>query len=597
MKNKRSKRRIARDSKIDMTRVSDHIAIVSARAEDVKAKVEDGFANFVSKVGVNPEMDNQLSQGHYFPDLLTRNRVQLEWAYRGNWVVGAICDIIAEDMTRAGVEITTSDAAEDIQDFQAGLTRLQIWGALCDIIKWARLYGGSAGVLMVKGQSLDSPLRIETIGKGQFTGISVYDRWQLYPDLTSVISDGPDIGLPAYYYIVTSNSLLANDMTEGANLGVGNMLSTGLKVHHSRVIRQIGVKLPFFQAITEMGWGSSEIERVYDRLISFDNATMSAANLINHAHLRTVGVDGLREILSTGGKAEEGLIKMFEYMRLLQSSEGLTLLDKNDEFKTTAYSFAGLSDMLLQFGQQLSGASGIPMVRFYGQSPAGLNSTGESDIRNYYDNINTKQEANLRPGVDKIIRVAWQSLFGRPAPKDLQFEFTPLWQLSAVEKANVGQTVTNTVTSAYESGLVSRSTSIKELRQASSETGLFSNITDEDIVDAEKEDDVPMPSDLNLDIDEDVKPEPDLEGDIDPSASLNGAQVTSMLSIINQVSQGQLPRETAVKMMAAAFPISAKEASDILGKVGKGFKPEQAITDSIKPRTKMTKLYYKVMGR
>lgn len=465
-------------------------AFVPHSNKAIQSYAHDGFANFVSRLGVG-SVDNQLSEGIYELNLLTRNRMQLEAAYRGSWIVGAMIDSVAEDMTKAGVTISTSEGAKQIEDFQAGFQQLRIMHSLNEVIKWARLYGGAIGVMMIDGQAMDTPLKVDTIAKGQFTGLAVYDRWQLQPDLTTVIPSGPEIGLPAYYTIMTSADLLATETEDAAKAS----LAGGIRVHHTRVIRQIGVKLPFFQAITEQMWGMSELERIHDRLVSFDTATMSSANLINHANLRTVKVKDLREILSTGGKAEEGLVKMFEYMRLYQSSEGLTLLDGEDDFATNAYTFSGLSDMMLQFGQQLSGASGIPLVKLFGQSPAGLNSTGESDIRNYYDNINAQQEADLRPGVDRLIRVTWKSYFGSPCPSDMQFKFTPLWQMTAEQKANIGRTKAETIAGAHEAGLISKAISVKELRAVSSETGLFSNITDEDITEAEDDDDVPMPGD------------------------------------------------------------------------------------------------------
>lgn len=465
-----------------------------AKKQYLRERVGDGFSNFVTRLGVNPNQNNSISEGFYELNLLTRNRMQLEAMYRGSWIVGAMVDAIAEDMTRAGIEISSSDGAKRIEDFQSGLSRLQIWNSLCDVKKWARLYGGSIGVMQIEGQDLSTPLRIETIGKGQFTGISVYDRWQLYPDLVNVIPDGPEIGMPAFYMILTSQDVIQNkikpeQMASPTN-SFGGVNSIGIRVHHSRVIRQIGVKLPYWQAITEMNWGMSEIERINDRLISFDTATLSSANLINHAHLRTVKVDNLREILSSGGKAQEGLIAMFEYMRLVQSNEGITLLDGEDDYASNSYTFSGLSDMMLQFGQQLSGASGIPLVRLFGQSPAGLSSTGESDMRNYYDKINSQQEASFRLPLTKIIKVLWKSMFGEEVPNDLQFTFKSLWQMSSDQKAIVGRTKAETIAGAYEAGLVSRQVAIKELRQSSAETGLFSNITDEDIAEAE-EDEVP----------------------------------------------------------------------------------------------------------
>lgn len=450
------------------------------RAQEALAKVSDGFDNFISRVGLNN--DNALSAGTYTFNLLTRNRIKLEQAYRGSWVAGTVVDAVAEDMTRAGITITTNESKDDLNDFKNKESDLQIWTSLCLLVKWGRLYGGAIAVLQIDGQDPATPLNLDSVTEGDFLGLVVYDRWAINPDLTQVIKSGPNMGLPKYYDIVNSP----------ANNGAQPTPEGYVRVHHSRVIRFTGIDLPYFQAITEMMWGESVLERLWDRLISFDNATMSSASLVDRANLRAIGIEGLREIMAAGGDAQKGLEAQFEAMRIYQVNEGLTLMDKNDEYQSTAYTFTGLSDILLQFGQQISGACGIPLVRFFGQSPAGLNSTGESDLRMYYDNINAQQNAKLRTGLSLLIAVMWRSTFGVPEPKDLQFAFTPLWQMSATDKAANGQTITNTVTAAYEAGLTSRASSLKDLKQTAPETGLFGNITDEEIKEAEEEP-PPMP--------------------------------------------------------------------------------------------------------
>lgn len=479
--------------------------------EDAKRGHEtvDGFDNFVSRLGLNN--DNTLSAGLYVFNLMTRNRIQLEAAYRGSWVVGQVIECVADDMTRAGIEITTNEQDADIKDLLSAMSRLAIWSSMNSLIKWGRLYGGAIAVLQIEGQDLESPLQIDTVAKGQFKGLSIYDRWQLNPDLVQVIQQGPDIGLPMFYDIVT------DDM----NVRLGDNNVTGQqRVHHSRVIRNIGIELPFFQAITEMMWGESVLERLWDRLISFDSTTMSSANLVERANNRTVGIQGLRQIMATGGKAQAGLEAQFQMMRQFQTNEGLTIIDKEDTFQTTSYSFAGLDGVLIQFGQQLSGASQIPLVRLFGQSPAGLNSTGESDLRMYYDSINAKQERSCRRGVTLILHVMWRSTYGLAAPKDLEFTFTPLWQMSAVDKANVSKTTTETIIGAFETGLVKAGTAMKELRQASGDTGLFSNITDEDITEAEL-DPPPMPMDPKADPNAEKPDDPDADPDKEPVKNLD----------------------------------------------------------------------------
>lgn len=472
-----------------------------------RSEVADGFENFVSRVGL--QNNNTLSASLYEFNLITRNRLQVEAAYRGSWVVGQVIDTVAEDMTKAGINITTAEKTFDLKLVQRQITRLGISTSLCSFEKWKRLYGGAIAVLQIDGQDMSTPLDVSTVAKGQFKGLAVYDRWQVNPNLTNLIRSGPDLGMPRSYDIVTGW-----DASDPNNINAAGTVN----VHHSRVIRGVGIQLPYFQAITEMMWGESVLERMWDRLISFDNATMSAANLIERANNRVLSIEGFREILAAGGDAQKGLEKSFELMREFQTNEGLTLLDKSDVFATYNYTFSGLSDIMLQFGQQVSGATGIPLVRLFGQSPSGLSATGDSDLRTYYDNINSKQIASLTGPWELILKVMWPSIFGSPLPEDLDFSFVPLWQMSDMDRATINQTNTNTVVAAEETGLVKRSTAMKELRAMAGDGGLFSNITDEDIEEAEENDDPPIP-DL-------VKPTPDPV--VNPGSEVTGSAKDSV---------------------------------------------------------------------
>jgi uncharacterized protein len=453
-------------------------------------KTNDGFQNFMARLGITPKgegQQNMLSHGHYGFNLMTRNRIALEAAYRGSWIVGQVVDCVAEDMTRAGIEITAGEDAEEIAELKAYMSRLQVWQRLCDTIKWSRLYGGVCGIMQIRGQDLATPINLDSIGEGDFLGITPYDRWQLYPAMDKIINEGPDMGLPEFYDIVLGTNL--NDPGQEPGGSHTDSPNGRVRVHHSRCIRMLGIQLPFWQAITEMMWGESVLERMWDRLIEFDDATANVGNLIHKAYLRRVGIEGLREILAAGGEAQAALVQHFEMMRQMASNEGLTLLDKNDEYSADSYTFAGLSDVLMQFGQQVSGACSppIPLVRLFGQSPAGLSATGESDIRLYYDGINAKQESMLRNPLEILLRVLWRSMTGKPAPKDLAFTFTPLWQMSAVDKATVAKTNTDTIVEAHEAGGIDTPTMMRELKDSSEETGLFNHITDEMIEEAENE--------------------------------------------------------------------------------------------------------------
>lgn len=449
---------------------------------------QDSYTNFMTRVGVNA--GNLSSGGTYGFNPITRNRIRVEWCYRGSWVCGTVVDCIAEDMTREGVTITSSDKPTTNTELEhETIEPTGTWPALLDTAKWGRLYGGSGGLIMIEGQDVSTPFDPRTVGRDQYKGIFPLDRWSLWPSLDNLIKDfGPTLGKPVFY-----------DVRPDYGTGLPFM-----RVHHSRLIRMGGVKLPYWQAITENLWDQSVIERLWDRLIAFDSTTQGAAQLVYKAHLRTMKVKDLRKLIALGGEMTDALLKQIEFIRWSQSSEGMTLLDATDEFEIHPYSFEGLDDLLLQFGQQLSGASQIPLVRLFGQAPAGLNSTGESDLRTYYDNIKRQQVVQLRQPLRIVYHAAYRSQFGRDPPKDFWVDFKTLWLLSEEDKATIGTAMTTSALSAYEKGVTSRSTTLKELKEQSKITGQFSNIDDEEIAEADKQDEelnkVPSAEELGVGI-------------------------------------------------------------------------------------------------
>ncbi len=438
-------------------------------------RTSDSFANFQARLGWGAE--NQSSASEYTLSYQSRNRIWLEAAYRGSWIVRAAVDAIPEDMTRKGVEISGLDPT-DIAQIERDMTRMGIWDALCDNAKWAQLYGGSIAVMLIEGQDMATPLRPETVGRGQFKGLLVLDRWMIAPPVGEIVKDlGPDLGMPMFYDVIAESSGLPKG-----------------RIHHSRVLRMDGRALPYFQRISENGWGLSVLEPMWDRLIAFDSATVGIGQLVYKAHLRVVSIEGLREIIAMGGPALAGLKAQIEFTRLAQTNEGMTVLDAKDQFNTHQYSFSGLADVLIQFAQQLAGAVETPLTRLFGQSPAGLNATGDGEMRQYHEKVHGKQERHFRNPLHRLLAVmSWSSL-GRALPEEFGFEFRSLQEMSEKEKSEIAESTANAVTAVVEANLLTPSGGMKELKASAPNTGMFGSITDEQIAAAEQqEQDMPPP--------------------------------------------------------------------------------------------------------
>jgi len=443
-------------------------------------RTSDSFQNAAAQVGWGT--NNQSSGSAYALSYQSRNRIQMEAAYRGSWIVRQAVDAIPEDMTRCGIEMSGLEPNE-ITRLEADLVRMAIWDRLCENGKWARLYGGSIAVMLIDGQDMATELDPDRIGKGQFKGLLILDRWMVSPPVGDVVTEyGADMGRPVYYNVIADYAAIPK-----------------AKIHYSRVIRLDGEDLPFYQRVSENGWGLSVLEPLWDRLIAFDSATVGAGQLVYKAHLRVMKIKGLRDIIAAGGPALAGLNAQIKYTREAQTNEGMTILDGDDEFDTHQYSFSGLPDVLVQFAQQLSGATGIPLSRLFGQSPSGLSDTGEGPRRQYHEKVHQKQEKELRTGLQRLLAVMSMSTLGKPLPDDFAFEFRTLDDSPENDKAEIAVKTVTAVTAALDANVIDIPTAMKELKNSAPVTGMFGSIDDDKIAEAEEQAaNAPPPGELDL---------------------------------------------------------------------------------------------------
>ena len=61
---------------------------------------------------------------------------------------------------------------------------------------------------------------------------------------------------------------------------------------------------------------------------------------------------------------------------------------------------------------------------------------------------------------------------------------------------------------------------------------------------------------------------------IDPATALSGTQVAAMLTVLDKVAAGSLPRKTGIQVLINSFPINSEQAEAIMGEVGNGFEPK-----------------------
>ncbi len=445
--------------------------IVNTKPEIISVKKAlDAYSNPAANLGAGS--NNPVQSAGYVMQRFTWDYQTLNILFRDNWIAKAIIEKPANEMLKNGFEIQTQLDPDKVDEIKRVWTKTKTNTVFRECLYWARLYGGCLLIPMVEGQEdLSQPLDLDTVMPGSYKGCFTVDRWSgISPSLETVEDIGdPEFGQPLYYDISSEQ------------------LKQSVRIHHSRVIKMIGRKLPYWEEIAESYWGASELEHVYTELKKRDDTSANISFLIFLANIRVFSMDGLGQAITLGDQdALNRVYSTMQNMNRLMCNTGTFAIDKEDSFSTQQYSFTGINDVYESFMLDISGAAEIPIDKLFGRSPTGFNS-GEETLQNYYDMIQEKQEATVREPLEKLLKIITMSALGE-IPDDMEIVFNPIRRPSSDEMADLAQKQAQAILDVYNAGVVGKGTVLRELQQQSAITGIWTNITDEMIKQADEED-------------------------------------------------------------------------------------------------------------
>lgn len=426
-------------------------------------KHNDAFSNPGANTGFGQM--NLINTTEYPLTRLSQDWTTLTSLYRSSWIVQRVCSVMPEDcMTDLWIEAADL-TDEERSDLQFTVQHTKIRRQLIEAFKWARLYGGSAAVMMIDGSDddLSQPLNLKQIQPGAFKGLFVVDRWSgIYPSAELVTNNkNPDFGLPRYYEV----------RDEAGNIAY--------RVHHSRVLRFTGTTMPYYEQMAEQYWGTSAIEAMYDDLVRHDNVLHNIAALTFKANLSVYEIENLDQVFATSGTmAQRRMYSMLQAMNMMESNLGFRLINKGDSVQQLQANFSGLPEILDGAMLDVSGATAIPAARLFGREPAGMNSTGEADEKNYRDTLRQQRAQHLIPNLEKLCPVICMSSIGR-IPDGAEFGLPDLQEMSLSDKEDVVDKRESTMEKLFQLGIVPADAVLNAVRNVQSELGLKSTIDDE----------------------------------------------------------------------------------------------------------------------
>ena len=150
----------------------------------------------------------------------------------------------------------------------------------------------------------------------------------------------------------------------------------------------------------------------------------------------------MEAILNGGGS--ESLTARAALWSQTADNRGLMMLDMTTEdFLNVAVPLNTLDHLQAQAQEHICSIVRIPLVKYTGITPSGLNASSDGEIRVYYDSVKEAQENILRKPLKWVTDIIQLSEFG-DIDEALAFTFKPLWQTSEAERATIAKTNADT---------------------------------------------------------------------------------------------------------------------------------------------------------
>lgn len=419
----------------------------------------DGWKNLLSGMGIVGR-DKTRSIQAATTNLLVES--ELTDMYRGDGIAARVVNCLADDMTRAGWVVP--------QDKEGKLSRpmqhLNVKKQINLAIKWARLYGGCIVVADFNGGgAYEEPLKLQSTKNPTLRALRVYPAPRIEL-MESDINDDPD---NPYFEEVEKFRIIKR--TGGY-----------FYVHASRCLVLKGVDFPDLVNgnagnVEQRYWGMSALQGGYDYLKLLGALLQGIGVLGEEFSVGKYRLSNLEQLVAEGNFAD--LQKRMELIAVTKSITNSVFLGESEEYSRDNVSFTGIPDLVDRFKSVVAGAYGYPVTRLFGTSPGGMNATGESDLRNYYDHVESLQETDLTSIIHQLMLWINMSEKNPVNPDELSVEFNPVWVPTQQDEVNMRKTQADTDNVYMQAGVLQPT----EVRKARFE-GEYSYETTVDEMDA-----------------------------------------------------------------------------------------------------------------
>lgn len=424
--------------------------------EQWQNKFQDEWVNPVANVGVN----NSIMQ---YSEWINNRLSYAECAFLANdSIINNALTKIANEMLRKGGEIVIDSEDEAFVNelknkIELRLKELDFWHILHKAIVTSLTYGGALIFTDYNAEDLSNPL---------------YGN-------KAIFSQNPIKALKVIEpYLCGANDVNATNPLN-ADFMIPNMwfVSGGGQVHKSRVETLIMFESPDMIKPLYNYLGISLCQFMRDYVMSADISRKGLADIFQRFRTIIIKSPLIKNNIDQA-------IKRINAINRQRNNNSAIALTEDEDYIETITSITGLDKLIAQMQENIAISARIPAVKLLGLTPSGFNATGDFDMRSYYDEIMSLQNAILKPIVNRYLHFICLE-FGYDIKPD--FEFNRLDSDNALNEVQIKNTEAQMMLNLIQGGVITQETAFNYLRNK----GILPNS-------AEFESD--LDSDLDLDL-------------------------------------------------------------------------------------------------
>lgn len=343
---------------------------------------------------------------------------------------------LAEEMTRKWINIKTvgdDDKSEQVKQLYDAMDRFRLKDRFREAAEHDGYFGGGQiyiDVQSAKGISAwTDPVELQSklflsdkkIKKGSLRGFTVIEPVWTYAGVYNTGNPiSPDFYKPTEWFVM------------------------GKTVNASRMMDFVSRQVPDLlkSAYNFRGLSLTQIAEPY--VNNWLRTRDSVSDMIHSFSIPVIGTD-MATILQ-GGSAESLIDRLVMFNQCRDNRGAFAKNVNSDNPETVEFvnaPLSGLDNLQSQAQEQMSAVSSIPLVKLLGIQPAGLNASSDGEIRVFYDFIHALQQILFRDNLKRALDIIQLSEFGDIDP-EITFEFEPLYEMSAKEKAEIRKTDADT---------------------------------------------------------------------------------------------------------------------------------------------------------